>query len=152
MAQSTDIVGNQRSGHEGTGKKALDSVYRELNTKYGAKSWLLHMWTMPLTVPLPYCLILQPKKTEVYSHSHRAGLYWESFMGHGDRAFEYFMETCPADNERPCGNPCDRALCSWTVYRKCRQSFRRKVNVHWLTEYGFNGYGWLCRRNFGNET
>ena len=61
-------------------KKALDSVYRELNTKYGARVMAPSYVDHAFDGALPYCLILQPKKTEVYSHSHRAGLYLQNLL------------------------------------------------------------------------
>ncbi|TAH66162.1 MAG: N,N'-diacetylchitobiose phosphorylase, partial [Anaerolineaceae bacterium] len=78
-------------------EKALDSVYRELNTKYGARvmapSYVDHAFDGALAI------LFNPSTKEnggIFSQPQGWIILAESLMGHGNRAFEYFMETSPA--------------------------------------------------------
>lgn len=78
-------------------EKALESVYRELNTKYGVKvmapSYVDHAFKGALA------LLFNPGTKEngsIFSQPQGWIILAEALMGHGNRAYEYFKETSPA--------------------------------------------------------
>ncbi len=78
-------------------EKALESVNRELNTKYGvrlmAPSYVDHAFDGALA------LLFNPSTKEnggIFSQPQGWIILAESLMGHGNRAFEYFMESSPS--------------------------------------------------------
>ena len=78
-------------------EKALESVYRELNTKYGVKvmapSYMDHAFKGALA------LLFNPGTKEngsIFSQPQGWIILAEALMGHGNRAYEYFKETSPA--------------------------------------------------------
>lgn len=115
-------------------KKALDSVYRELNTKYGARvmapSYVDHAFDGALAI------LFNPSTKEnggIFSQPQGWLILAESFMGHGDRAFEYFMETCPA----AMNDHAEIRVIEPYVHGQFTESvdspFEGRSNVHWLT-------------------
>lgn len=77
--------------------KALESVHRELNTKYGVRlmspSYVDHAFEGALA------LLFNPSTKEnggIFSQPQGWIILAEALMGHGSRAFEYFTETSPA--------------------------------------------------------
>lgn len=93
--QSWSVISGLASSEQT--EKALDSVSRELNTKYGAM----------LMAP-PYkehafdgaLMLLYNASTKenggIFSQPQGWLILAESLAGHGDRAFQYFMENAPA--------------------------------------------------------
>lgn len=78
-------------------EKALESVHRELNTKYGvrlmAPSYVDHAFDGALA------LLFNPSTKEnggIFSQPQGWIILAESLMGHGNRAFEYFLESSPS--------------------------------------------------------
>ncbi len=76
---------------------ALESVHRELNTKYGvrtmAPSYVDHAFDGALAI------LFNPSTKEnggIFSQPQGWIILAEALLGHGNRAYEYFTETCPA--------------------------------------------------------
>lgn len=79
------------------GETVMQSVYDKLNTPYGAKimtpSYKYDYFDGTLMI------VYNPGTKEnggIFSQTQGWLILAESILGHGDRAFEYFMETCPA--------------------------------------------------------
>ena len=115
-------------------KKALDSVYRELNTKYGARvmapSYVDHAFDGALAI------LFNPSTKEnggIFSQPQGWIILAESLMGHGNRAFEYFMETSPA----AMNDQAEIRVLEPYVHAQFTESvdspFEGRANVHWLT-------------------
>lgn len=88
------------SGHatKEQAEKALESVHRELNTKYGvrtmAPSYVDHAFDGALAI------LFNPSTKEnggIFSQPQGWIILAEALMGHGNRAYEYFSECCPAN-------------------------------------------------------
>lgn len=115
-------------------EKALESVHRELNTKYGvrvmAPSYVDHAFDGALA------LLFNPSTKEnggIFSQPQGWIILAESLMGHGNRAFEYFEESSPA-----CQNDnADVRILEPYVHGQFTESvdspFEGRSHVHWLT-------------------
>lgn len=115
-------------------EKALESVHRELNTKYGvrvmAPSYKEHAFDGALA------LLFNGSTKEnggIFSQPQGWIILAEAFMGHGNRAFEYFMESAPAAQN---DNAEVRVLEPY-VHGQFTESidspFEGRSHVHWLT-------------------
>jgi N,N'-diacetylchitobiose phosphorylase len=115
-------------------EKALESVHRELNTKYGvrlmAPSFVDHAFDGALA------LLFNPSTKEnggIFSQTQGWIILAEALMGHGDRAFEYFTESSPASQN---DNADIRVLEPYTHGQFTESSdspFEGRSHVHWLT-------------------
>ncbi len=115
-------------------EKALESVHRELNTKYGvrlmAPSYVDHAFKGALA-------ILFNKSTKenggIFSQPQGWIILAEALMGHGNRAYEYFTESSPATLN---DNAEIRVLEPY-VHGQFTESvdspFEGRSHVHWLT-------------------
>lgn len=115
-------------------EKALESVHRELNTKYGcrvmAPSFENHAFDGALA-------ILFNKSTKenggIFSQPQGWIILAEALMGHGNRAYEYFTECSPATQN---DNAEVRVLEPY-VHGQFTESvdspFEGRSHVHWLT-------------------
>lgn len=115
-------------------EKALDSVYRELNTKYGARvmapSYRDHAFDGALA------LLFNPSTKEnggIFSQPQGWIILAEALMGHGNRAFEYFEETSPASQN----DNADVRVLEPYVHGQFTESvdspYEGRSHVHWLT-------------------
>ena len=113
---------------------ALESVHRELNTKYGvrvmAPSYVDHAFDGAMA------LLFNPSTKEnggIFSQPQGWIILAESLMGHGNRAFEYFTESSPASQN---DNADVRRLEPY-VHGQFTEStespFEGRSHVHWLT-------------------
>ena len=119
---------------EEKGKTALDNVLKTLNTEYGA------MLMMPPFKDKAFdgaiSIIYNPGMKEnsaVFSQSQGWLILAEALLGRGDRAFLYYMENCPANQN-------DRAeirVMEPYVYGQFTEGqmspHRGRSHVHWLT-------------------
>lgn len=113
---------------------AMDSVYRILNTPYGAR--LLDPPYVDHHFDGALMHIFNPGTKEnggIFSQSQGWLILAESLLGHGDRAFEYFMETAPAAmNDRA-----EVRVLEPYVHGQFTESipspFAGRSHVHWLT-------------------
>lgn len=115
-------------------EKALESVHRELNTPFGARvmapSYKNHAFDGALA------LLFNGSTKEnggIFSQPQGWIILAESLMGHGDRAFEYFMESAPAAQN----DNADVRVLEPYVHGQFTESvespFEGRSHVHWLT-------------------
>lgn len=115
-------------------EKALESVHRELNTKYGVKlmapSYVDHAFDGALA------LLFNPGTKEnggIFSQPQGWIILAEALMGHGNRAFEYFMETSPAAQN----NHAEIRVIEPYVHGQFTEAeespFHGRSHTHWLT-------------------
>ncbi len=115
-------------------EKALESVHRELNTKYGvrlmAPSYVDHAFEGALAI------LFNPSTKEnggIFSQPQGWIILAESLMGHGNRAFEYFTESSPASQN---DNAEIRVLEPYAhgQFTEADESpFFGRSHTHWLT-------------------
>jgi cellobiose phosphorylase len=119
---------------EKRGKAVLDLVYSELNTKYGARvmapSYQKHAFEGALA------LLFNPSTKEnggIFLQSQGWLILAEALLGRGGRAFEYYLESCPAAQN----NIVETRLMEPYVYSQFTEStespFEGRSHVHWLT-------------------
>jgi cellobiose phosphorylase len=115
-------------------KKALESVYRELNTQYGLKllspSYKKHAFEGAL-------MILFNGSTKenggIFCQSQGWIILAEALMGHGNRAFQYFTESCPATmNDKAEIRVCEPYVHSQFI-ESSDSPYEGRANVHWLS-------------------
>jgi len=113
---------------------ALDNVYKQLNTEYGAilmdPPYHAHAFDGALAV------IYNAGTKEnagIFSQSQGWIILAEALMGHGDRAFEYYIENCPAaQNDRAEIRRLEPYSYGQFTEGKASPHFGRS-HVHWLT-------------------
>ncbi|MCL1845566.1 MAG: N,N'-diacetylchitobiose phosphorylase [Defluviitaleaceae bacterium] len=119
---------------ETRGKAILDLVHRELNTKYGARimtpSYEKHAFDGALA------LLFNPSTKEngsIFLQTQGWLILAESLLGRGDRALEYYLESCPAAQN----DIADIRLMEPYAYSQFTESvdspFEGRSHVHWLT-------------------
>jgi cellobiose phosphorylase len=115
-------------------EKALESVHRELNTKYGVKlmspSYVNHAFNGALA------LLFNPSTKEnggIFSQPQGWIILAEALMGHGNRAYEYFLESSPSTQN---DNAEIRVLEPYAhgQFTEADESpFHGRSHTHWLT-------------------
>ncbi len=115
-------------------EKAMESVHSILNTPYGAK--LLEPPYVDHYFDGALMHIFNPDTKEnggIFSQSQGWLILAEALLGHGDRAFEYFMESSPA----PMNDQADIRVMAPYVHGQFTESkrspFEGRSHVHWLT-------------------
>ncbi|MDO5292555.1 MAG: N,N'-diacetylchitobiose phosphorylase [bacterium] len=114
--------------------KALESVHRELNTPFGCRvmspSYKDHAFDGALA------LLFNGSTKEnggIFSQTQGWIILAESLLGHGNRAFEYFMESSPAAQN----DNADVRVLEPYVHGQFTESvespFEGRSHVHWLT-------------------
>jgi cellobiose phosphorylase len=116
------------------GRAVLDLVRKELNTKYGARlmspSYRRHAFDGALA------LLFNPSTKEnggIFLQSQGWIILAEALLGRGGRAFEYYLESCPAAQNVIA----DTRLMEPYAYSQFTESvdspFEGRSHVHWLT-------------------
>ncbi len=115
-------------------EKALESVHRELNTKYGvrvmAPSYVDHAFDGALA------LLFNPSTKEnggIFSQPQGWIILAESLMGHGNRAFEYFTESSPASQNEDADVRKLEPYVHGQFTESTDSPFEGRSHVHWLT-------------------
>jgi len=119
---------------EARGKAVLDLVHKELNTKYGARlmapSYVRHAFDGALA------LLFNPSTKEnggIFLQTQGWIVLAEALLGRGNRAVEYYLESCPAAQNEIA----DIRLMEPYVYSQFTEStdspFEGRSHVHWLT-------------------
>ncbi len=115
-------------------EKALDSVYRELNTPYGvrlmAPSYVDHAFEGALM------LLFNPSTKEnggIFSQPQGWIILAEALMGHGNRAFTYFTESSPASMNDKAEIRKLEPYCHGQFTESTDSPFEGRSHVHWLT-------------------
>lgn len=115
-------------------KKAMDSVYDILNTPYGAKlldpPYIKHYFDGAL-------MHIYNEDTKenggIFSQSQGWLILAEAFMGNGNRAFEYFMETSPAAMNEKAEIRVLEPYAHGQFTESTASPFAGRSHVHWLT-------------------
>ncbi len=115
-------------------EKALESVHRELNTKYGvrlmAPSYKNHAFDGALA------LLFNGSTKEnggIFSQPQGWIILAESLMGHGNRAYEYFKESSPASQNDDADTRCLEPYVHGQFTESVESPFEGRSHVHWLT-------------------
>lgn len=113
---------------------ALESVHRELNTKYGvrlmAPSFKEHAFDGALA------LLFNPSTKEnggIFSQPQGWIILAESLMGHGNRAYEYFKESSPATMNDEAQVRVLEPYVHGQFTESVESPFEGRSHVHWLT-------------------
>ena len=117
--------------------KAMESVHEILNTPYGVKllepPYVEHYFDGALMH------IFNPDTKEnggIFSQSQGWLILAESLLGHGDRAFEYFLESSPASMNDKAEIRCIEPYVHGQFVESKRSPFAGRAHVHWLTGTG----------------
>ncbi|MDR0316689.1 MAG: N,N'-diacetylchitobiose phosphorylase, partial [Treponema sp.] len=119
---------------EERGKAILDLVHEQLNTKYGVRlmspSYRKHAFDGALA------LLFNPSTKEnggIFLQTQGWIILAEALLGRGSRAFEYYLESCPAAQN----DIAQTRLLEPYVYSQFTESvdspFEGRSHVHWLT-------------------
>ncbi|MBR4472914.1 MAG: N,N'-diacetylchitobiose phosphorylase [Oscillospiraceae bacterium] len=114
--------------------KAMESVHSILNTPYGAK--LLEPPYVDHYFDGALMHIFNPDTKEnggIFSQSQGWLILAESLLGHGDRAFEYFMESSPATMNDKAEIRVMEPYIHGQFTESKRSPFAGRSHVHWLT-------------------
>ncbi len=114
--------------------KAMESVHSILNTPYGAK--LLEPPYVDHYFDGALMHIFNPDTKEnggIFSQSQGWLILAESLLGHGDRAFEYFMESSPAAMNDKAEIRVMEPYVHGQFTESTRSPFAGRSHVHWLT-------------------
>ena len=113
---------------------ALESVHRELNTKYGvrtmAPSYVNHAFDGALAI------LFNPSTKEnggIFSQPQGWIILAESLMGHGNRAYEYFTECCPATQNDHAEIRVIEPYAHGQFTEATDSPFFGRSHTHWLT-------------------
>ncbi len=130
--QSWSVISRFASQERTT--KALNSVHKILNTPYGAKlldpPYRQHYFDGALMH------IFNPDTKEnggIFSQSQGWLILAEAIAGHGDRAFEYFMETSPAAMNDKVEIRVIEPYAHGQFTESKASPFEGRSHVHWLT-------------------
>jgi cellobiose phosphorylase len=119
---------------EKRGKQILDLVYKKLNSKYGARlmapPYRKHAFDGALA------LLFNPGTKEnggIFLQTQGWIILAEALLGRGNRALEYYLESCPAAQNEIA----DTRLMEPYAYSQFTESsdspFEGRSHVHWLT-------------------
>lgn len=116
------------------GETAMDSVYRILNTKYGAKlldpPYADHFFDGALM----HIFNADTKENGgIFSQSQGWTILAEALLGHGNRAFEYFMETSPASMNDKAEIRVIEPYAHGQFVESKASPYEGRAHVHWLT-------------------
>ncbi len=116
------------------GEKAMESVHEILNTPYGVKlldpPYIDHMFDGALMH------IFNPAPTEnggIFWQSQGWAILAESLLGHGNRAFEYFMESSPASMNDKAETRVIEPYVHGQFVESTTSPYEGRAHVHWLT-------------------
>ncbi len=130
--QSWSVISKFAS--EEQSEKALNSVYDILNTPYGAKlldpAYKEHYFDGALMH------IFNPDTKEnggIFSQSQGWIILAESLVGHGNKAFEYFMESSPAAMNDKAEIRVLEPYAHGQFTESTASPFEGRSHVHWLT-------------------
>ncbi|MBP1561214.1 MAG: N,N'-diacetylchitobiose phosphorylase [Oscillospiraceae bacterium] len=115
-------------------EKSMDSVHEILNTPYGVK--LLEPPYVKNYFDGALMHIFNPDTKEnggIFSQSQGWAILAESMLGHGNRAFEYFMESSPAAMNDKAEIRVIEPYAHGQFTESTRSPFEGRSHVHWLT-------------------
>ena len=130
--QSWSVISGLASSEQA--EKALESVHRELNTPYGVK--LMNPPYVEHAFDGALMLLFNPGTKEnsgIFSQPQGWIILAESLMGHGNRAFEYFMESSPAAMNDKAEIRKLEPYCHGQFTESDDSPYAGRSHVHWLT-------------------
>ena len=130
--QSWSVISGFASKEQG--EKAMESVHEILNTPYGVK--LLEPPYVKDYFDGALMHIFNPDTKEnggIFSQSQGWAILAESLLGHGNRAFEYFMESSPAAMNDKAEVRVIEPYAHGQFTESTRSPFEGRSHVHWLT-------------------
>ncbi|MDE7093562.1 MAG: N,N'-diacetylchitobiose phosphorylase [Oscillospiraceae bacterium] len=130
--QSWSVISGFASAEQA--ETAMTSVYEILNTPYGAK--LLEPPYKEHYFDGALMHIFNPDTKEnggIFSQSQGWLILAESLLGHGDRAFQYFLETSPASLNDKAEIRVMEPYVHGQFTESKRSQFEGRSHVHWLT-------------------
>ena len=133
--QSWSVISGFAS--EDQAEKAMESVHEILNTPYGVK--LLEPPYKDDYFDGALMHIFNPDTKEnggIFSQSQGWAILAESLLGHGNRAFEYFMESSPAAMNDKAEIRVLEPYVHGQFTESTRSPFEGRSHVHWLTGTG----------------
>ena len=121
------------SSHE-QAETSMDSVYRELNTPYGIQIMNPPYKNHAFDGALMVCFNNYSKENAgIFSQPQGWAVLAEALIGRGDRAFEYWRESCPAYMN----DDADKRVIEPYVHGQFTEGkgspFAGRSHVHWLT-------------------
>ncbi len=119
------------------GETAMNSVHEILNTPYGVK--LLEPPYVDNYFDGALMHIFNPDTKEnggIFSQTQGWAILAESLLGHGDRAFEYFMESSPANMNDKAEIRVLEPYVHGQFTESTRSPYAGRSHVHWLTGTG----------------
>ncbi|MDF2905568.1 MAG: hypothetical protein K0R34_889 [Herbinix sp.] len=130
--QSWSVISGHASKEQA--ELALESVHRELNTKYGvrtmAPSYVDHAFDGALAI------LFNPSTKEnggIFSQPQGWIILAEALMGHGNRAYEYFTESCPATQNDNAEIRVIEPYAHGQFTEATDSPFFGRSHTHWLT-------------------
>ncbi|MCD7805377.1 MAG: N,N'-diacetylchitobiose phosphorylase [Oscillospiraceae bacterium] len=130
--QSWTVISGFASKEQG--ETAMESVHEILNTPYGVKlldpPYIDHMFDGALMH------IFNPDTKEnggIFSQSQGWAILAESLLGHGNRAFEYFMESSPASMNDKAEIRVIEPYVHGQFVESTTSPYEGRAHVHWLT-------------------
>lgn len=130
--QSWSVISGFASKEQGD--KAMESVHSILNTKYGVK--LLEPPYVKDYFDGALMHIFNPDTKEnggIFSQSQGWAILAESLLGHGNRAFEYFLESSPASMNDNAEVRVIEPYVHGQFVESTRSPYEGRAHVHWLT-------------------
>ncbi len=118
-------------------EKSMESVHEILNTPYGVK--LLEPPYVDNYFDGALMHIFNPDTKEnggIFSQTQGWAILAESLLGHGDRAFEYFMESSPASMNDKAEIRILEPYVHGQFTESTRSPYAGRSHVHWLTGTG----------------
>ena len=130
--QSWSVISKFASGEQA--ETAMESVHSILNTPYGAKLLEPPYQDHHFDGALMQVFNLDTKENGgIFSQSQGWLILAEGLLGHGDRAFEYFMETAPAAFNDRAEIRCMEPYVHGQFTESKASPFAGRSHVHWLT-------------------
>ena len=130
--QSWSVISSFAS--EEQAEKAMNSVHDILNTPYGAKLLEPPYKYHHFEGALMQVFNLDTKENGgIFSQSQGWLILAEALLGHGDRAFEYFMESAPAAMNDKAEIRKLEPYCHGQFTESTDSPFEGRAHVHWLT-------------------
>ena len=133
--QSWSVISGFASKEQG--ETAMESVHKILNTPYGVK--LLEPPYVDHYFDGALMHIFNPDTKEnggIFSQTQGWAILAESLLGHGDRAFEYFLESSPASMNDKAEIRILEPYVHGQFTESTRSPFAGRSHVHWLTGTG----------------
>jgi len=116
------------------GALTMDSVYRELNTPYGAMLMYPAYQKHAFDGALAVCYNRGIKENaSIFSQSQGWAILAESLLGRGDRAYAYWREASPASMNERADHRVIEPYAHGQFVEGADSPFAGRAQVHWLT-------------------